>query len=143
MTLAVQILYRALWAQAESPLIVLRESGKAQETRAEVIRLMEQLRLSFTHKRDSVQTANGCCMTFVSGTDLDMLCGVRSDLLFARLSEWTPEEVNTLLKPFLTGGTFSLYRWKVTQALLKGGHMTEADLRPTSIDDYLVNLDTL
>lgn len=137
MSPAAQILYRIAHGQAEIPMVILRDPTELHDTRAAVIGLMETLRLSFVHKRDAIETAEWR-ITFAAREDLDMLCGVRADLMFARLSEWTEQELNESLKPFLSGGILGC---KLTRALLKGGHMTTADLRPRSIDDYLVNLD--
>lgn len=140
MSPVVKVLYRTLCAQAESPMVILRGEGQAEEMQRQMGTLMADIGLSQARlQRGTIQTGD-CRFTFVSGADLDTLCGVRADLMFARLSEWTQEEVNCSLKPFLVS-RFGLHRWKTTQALLKKGHMTEADLIPASIDDYLVNLD--
>lgn len=140
MSPAVKILYRTVQARAQHPMVVLHDPTELEAIRAEVLGLMDQVKLTYVRRfGGAIETAEGWRLLFVSTSDIDSLCGVRSDLVFARLSEWTKEAINGSLKPFLTGGC--LRGWKVTAALLKSGHMADADLRPTSIDDYLVNLD--
>lgn len=140
----VTILYRTLVAQAMHPMVILRDQEELAQTHRAVDELMGTLGgLCHQHRntKDRIEMVDGCHLLFVTGDDLDKLCGVRADLMFTRLSEWSDEERNTLLKPFLAGGV-GLQRHRLEQALIKQGLMTNADrYGRLRIDDVLVNLD--
>jgi hypothetical protein len=136
----VKVLYRTIASGAEHALVLLKGDWGANALRGDVSALMTSLGIDHNAQQRCIQAAS-YTIRFASADPYD-LCGVRGDIVFARLSEWTEDEINTVIKPMLAGGG-RLHAYHLARRLIKRGLMTEDECYypHRTIDHLLINLD--